>query len=103
LIEYERCGVLRSGPDRVGRDDEVALKIEAELAGVEYDAMPDELAAIDDGSRGKPQLRKKSKQPSSSSALGMRVDYSKAGCHRSSIGDSSDPLRLGTNRGDPIR
>ena len=52
MIEYERCGVLRSGPDRVGRDDEVALKIEAELAGVEYDAMPDELAAIDDGSRG---------------------------------------------------
>jgi hypothetical protein len=31
---------------------EVALEIEAELAGVEYDATPDELAAIDEGLAG---------------------------------------------------
>ena len=31
---------------------EVALEIEAELAGAEYDATPDELAAIDEGLAG---------------------------------------------------
>jgi hypothetical protein len=31
---------------------EVALEIEAELAGSEYDATPDELAAIDEGLSG---------------------------------------------------
>jgi hypothetical protein len=31
---------------------EVALEIEAELAGAEYDATPDELAAIDEGLSG---------------------------------------------------
>ena len=31
---------------------EVALEIEAELAGTEYDATPDELAAIDEGLAG---------------------------------------------------
>jgi hypothetical protein len=31
---------------------EVALEIEAELAGAGYDAMPDELAAIDEGLAG---------------------------------------------------
>jgi hypothetical protein len=31
---------------------EVALKIEAELAGAEYHATPDELAAIDEGLAG---------------------------------------------------
>jgi hypothetical protein len=31
---------------------EIALEIEAELAGAEYDATPDELAAIDEGLAG---------------------------------------------------
>jgi hypothetical protein len=31
---------------------EVALEIEAELAGVDYEATPDELAAIDEGLTG---------------------------------------------------
>jgi hypothetical protein len=31
---------------------EVALEIEAELAGADYDAAPDELAAIDEGLAG---------------------------------------------------
>jgi hypothetical protein len=31
---------------------EIALEIEAELAGAEYDATPDELAAIDEGLTG---------------------------------------------------
>jgi hypothetical protein len=33
---------------------EIALEIEAELAGTEYEATPDELAAIDEGLVGKP-------------------------------------------------
>jgi hypothetical protein len=33
---------------------EVALEIEAELAGAEYDTTPDELAAIDEGLSGDP-------------------------------------------------
>ena len=35
--------------DRQQELAEVALEIEAELAGAEYDATPDELAAIDEG------------------------------------------------------
>ena len=35
--------------DRQQELAEVALEIEAELAGAGYDATPDELAAIDDG------------------------------------------------------
>ena len=31
---------------------EIALEIEAELAGAEYEATPDELAAIDEGLSG---------------------------------------------------
>ena len=31
---------------------EIALQIEAELAGIEYEATPDELAAIDEGLSG---------------------------------------------------
>jgi hypothetical protein len=38
--------------DRQGELAEVALEIEAELAGAEYDATPDELAAIDEGLAG---------------------------------------------------
>jgi hypothetical protein len=38
--------------DRQQELAEIALEIEAELAGVEYDATPDELAAIDEGLAG---------------------------------------------------
>jgi hypothetical protein len=38
--------------DRRQQLAEVALEIEAELAGAEYDATPDELAAIDQGLAG---------------------------------------------------
>ena len=38
--------------DRQQELAEVALEIEAELAGAEYDATPDELAAIDEGVAG---------------------------------------------------
>jgi hypothetical protein len=38
--------------DRQQELAEVALEIEAELAGVRYDAMPGELAAIDEGLAG---------------------------------------------------
>jgi len=38
--------------DRQQELAEVALEIEAELAGTEYDATPDELAAIDEGLAG---------------------------------------------------
>jgi hypothetical protein len=38
--------------DRQRELAEVALEIEAELSGVEYDATPDELAAIDEGLSG---------------------------------------------------
>ena len=38
--------------DRQQELAELALEIEAELAGVEYDATPDELAAIDEGLAG---------------------------------------------------
>ncbi len=38
--------------DRQQELAELALEIEAELAGAEYDAMPDELAAIDEGLAG---------------------------------------------------
>ena len=38
--------------DRQQELAEVALEIEAELAGAEYDATPDELAAIDEGLAG---------------------------------------------------
>jgi hypothetical protein len=40
--------------DRQQQLAEVALEIEAELAGAEYDATPDELAAIDEGLAGGP-------------------------------------------------
>ena len=38
--------------DRQQQLAEIALEIEAELAGAEYDATPDELAAIDQGLAG---------------------------------------------------
>ena len=38
--------------DRQQELAELALEIEAELAGAEYDATPDELAAIDEGLAG---------------------------------------------------
>jgi hypothetical protein len=38
--------------DRQQELAEVALEIEAELAGADYDATPDELAAIDEGLAG---------------------------------------------------
>jgi hypothetical protein len=38
--------------DRQQQLAELALEIEAELAGAEYDATPDELAAIDEGLAG---------------------------------------------------
>jgi hypothetical protein len=38
--------------DRQQELAEVALEIEAELAGAEYEATPDELAAIDEGLTG---------------------------------------------------
>jgi hypothetical protein len=38
--------------DRQQELAELALEIEAELAGTEYDATPDELAAIDEGLTG---------------------------------------------------
>jgi hypothetical protein len=38
--------------DRQQELAEIALEIEAELAGAEYDAPPDELAAIDEGLAG---------------------------------------------------
>jgi hypothetical protein len=38
--------------DRQQELAEIALEIEAELAGAEYEATPDELAAIDEGLRG---------------------------------------------------
>ena len=38
--------------DRQQELAEMALEIEAELAGAEYEATPDELAAIDDGLSG---------------------------------------------------
>jgi hypothetical protein len=38
--------------DRQQKLAELALEIEAELAGAEYDATPDELAAIDEGVAG---------------------------------------------------
>ena len=38
--------------DRQQQLAEIALEIEAELAGAEYKATPDELAAIDDGLSG---------------------------------------------------
>jgi hypothetical protein len=51
--------------DRQQELAEVALEIEAELAGAAYHATPDELAAIDaKSSPGKPQARRKSKRPS---------------------------------------
>jgi hypothetical protein len=40
--------------DRQQELAEVALEIEAELAGTGYPAMPDELAAIDEGLAGEP-------------------------------------------------
>ena len=41
-----------SPEDRQQELAELALEIEAELAGTEYDATPDELAAIDEGLTG---------------------------------------------------
>ena len=38
--------------DRQRELAEIALEIEAEVAGAEYDATPDELAAIDEGLAG---------------------------------------------------
>ena len=43
---------------------EVALEIEAELAGAEYEATPDELAAIDKGLPGTPRATKTSRRTS---------------------------------------
>jgi hypothetical protein len=40
---------------------EVALEIKAELAGAEYDATPDELAAIAEGVAGEPASQKEVK------------------------------------------
>jgi hypothetical protein len=40
--------------DRQHQLVEIALEIEAELAGADYDATPDELAAIDEGLAGEP-------------------------------------------------
>jgi hypothetical protein len=49
-------GVLERVPtwpeDRQEELAEIALEIEAELAGAEYEATPDEMAAIDEGLRG---------------------------------------------------
>jgi hypothetical protein len=60
--------VLERGPtwpeDRQQELAEPALEIEAELAGAEYDATPDELAAIDEGLPGKLRAKRRSRQPS---------------------------------------
>ena len=50
--------------DRQQELAEVALEIEAELAGAGYGATPDELAAIDEGLAGKPPVKRKSRRPS---------------------------------------
>ena len=56
MTKDEVKAVLERGPtwpeDRQQDLAEVALEIEAELAGADYDATPDELAAIDEGLAG---------------------------------------------------
>jgi hypothetical protein len=47
--------------DRQQELAEIALEIEAELAGAEYEATPDELAAIDEGLAGKAASEEKVK------------------------------------------
>jgi hypothetical protein len=50
--------------DRQQELAEVALEIEAELAGTEYDATADELAAIDEGLAGEAASEEEVKSPS---------------------------------------
>jgi hypothetical protein len=56
MTKYEVKAVLERiatwPEDRQRELAEVALEIEAELAGTEYEATPDELAAIDEGMAG---------------------------------------------------
>jgi len=47
--------------DRLQELAEIALEIEAQLAGAEYDATPDELAAIDEGLAGEAASEKEVK------------------------------------------
>ena len=56
MTKDEVKGILERIPtwpeDRQQELAAIALEIEAELAGAEYDATPDELAAIDEGLSG---------------------------------------------------
>jgi hypothetical protein len=56
MTKDEVKAVLKRVPtwpeDRQQELAEIALEIEAELAGTEYEATPDELAAIDEGLAG---------------------------------------------------
>lgn len=56
---------------------EVALEIEAELAGTDYDATPDELAAIDEGLAGESYQQGGDKGGFRQLPESMRVEYSK--------------------------
>jgi hypothetical protein len=58
--QSDKCGMTKdqvlkrvpTWPDRQQELAELGLEIEAEVAGAEYDATPDELAAIDEGLTG---------------------------------------------------
>ena len=56
MTKYQVKAVLERVPtwpeDRQQELAEIALEIEAELAGADYEATPDELAAIDEGIAG---------------------------------------------------
>ena len=67
--------------DRQQELAEIALEIEAELAGAEYDATPDELAAIDEGLAGEAASEEEDQGGLRRVPEGMRVEYSKRG-HR---------------------
>jgi hypothetical protein len=59
--------------DRQQELAEIALEIEAELAGAEYDATPDELAAIDEGLVGEPASENEVKTASALAGLARRI------------------------------
>ena len=68
---------VRTRPeDRQQQLAEIALEIEAELAGAVYEATPDELTAIDEGLRGDAASEEEVKAAFASSGR-HEVEYSK--------------------------